>query len=138
MFLTDVLIELWMGAAIDGITRTDMGIWLPVIVSISTVTAPSSWYDAVLTPKDANAIPCVVVGWRQSLAAISAEIKERWAPSSKSMFARSRMCPAMTGATAVFSKQVVLLWGLLLSDVEVRRLAVVVTGTVGTSIGAPL
>ena len=98
------------GYAIDGITRTDVGIRSPMIVSISTVATPNSWYDVVVDPKDASAIPRVAVGWRYSLAAISAEINERWAPSSKSMLAHFQVCPAMTGATAVFNKQVVLQW----------------------------
>ena len=54
-----------------------MGIQSPMIVSISTVATPSSWYDVVVDPKDASAIPRVAVGWRHSLAAISAEVNER-------------------------------------------------------------
>ena len=102
-----------------------------MIVSISTVTALSFWYDILVLPKDASAIPCVVVGLRFSLAAISAKMNERCAPSLNSIFASLRVSPAMTGATAVFSKQVVLLWGRLFPDVEV---AVAVTGMDRTSV----
>ena len=42
MFLTEELIELWIGATMDSITRTDTGMSSPDIVSMSTVATPSS------------------------------------------------------------------------------------------------
>ena len=46
----------------DGMIRTDIGMTSPDIVSIFTVATPSSWYEAIVVPKDASAIPCVEVG----------------------------------------------------------------------------
>ena len=49
----------------------------------------------------------VEVGVIRSLLAISAEMNDHWAPSSKRILAWDLVLPAMIGATAVFSKQVV-------------------------------
>lgn len=38
--------------------------------------------------------------WSASLVVI----KDRWAPSSKRMLASQRVCPALTGATVVFKR----------------------------------
>lgn len=92
---------------IDGTIKTDMGISSPDSVSISTIATPSFRVVVDVVPNDATAMSTVEVGVICSSLAISAEMNDRWAPSSKRILAWALVLPAIIGATAVFNKQVV-------------------------------
>ena len=95
-----------MRTAMDGTIKTDIGISSPDCVS--TVAAPSLWCDVDVVPKDATAKSTCDVEEIYSLFAISAEINQQCASSSKRMLAWVLTPLTMTGAIAVLSKQVML------------------------------
>ena len=99
-----------MGAEIDGTIITDKGISSPDSVSTSTMVVPSFCCVKAVVPKKATATSVVDTGVICSSLAIATEINERFAPSLKSMFAWVLIPPAIIGATAVLSKQVVVLF----------------------------
>ena len=96
-----------MGVAIVGTMSIETGIVLPLTVSISTVVTGSFWCSLDVVPNDAREIFADEVGDMPNSLTMSTDIKEYWAPSSKKIFALVLLLPAITGATAVLSKQVV-------------------------------
>lgn len=118
--LTERGTTFWMGAAIVGTISTCIGISSPVRVSISTVATPSLWCVLAVLPNDAKDMSAVAVGDIPNSLAISTERNDRCAPSSKRMLALVLVCPAMIGATAVLSRQLVTGFGVTHGEVGVR------------------
>ena len=110
----------WMGVAIVGTMSIETGIVLPLTVSISTVVTGSFWCSLDVVPNDAREIFADEVGDMPNSLTMSTDIKEYWAPSSKKIFALVLLLPAITGATAVLSKQVVANCGKAQGDAWVR------------------
>ena len=127
-----------MGAEIEGTIRTDKGISSPDSVSTSTMVVPSFCCVKAVVPKEATATSVVDTGVICSSLAIASEIHERCAPSSKSIFAWVLIPPAIIGAIAVLSKQVVVLFSEALQcDAGVRSPLVGVVTSVFCSLLVP-
>ena len=74
----------------------------------------------MLSRCDAREVFADEVGDMPNSLTMSVDIKERWAPWSKSLFALVFLLAATTGATAVLSKQVVPNCGEVQGDAGVR------------------
>ena len=71
-------------------------------------------------PNDTREMPVEAVGDMPNSSTIFVDLKERWTPSSKRMFALAFLFPATTVVTAVLSKQMVCNCSVVRGEAGVR------------------
>ena len=101
--------KFWIGLAILGTIRTDTGTTSLVSVHIWIVATLNVWNDEESLLKVVRATCVVVDGTMLSLIARCEEI-EHCVPSSNKILAFIHMSLLITGAIAVFSKQIGVVW----------------------------